>query len=45
MANHAGSEGTVKVGANAVAEIRSFNVDQSGDTIEDTTMGILQEHI
>ena len=39
MANHAGSEGTVKVGANAVAEIRSFNVDQSGDTIEDTTMG------
>ena len=39
MANHAGSEGTVKVGSNAVAEIRSFNVDEAGDTIEDTTMG------
>lgn len=39
MANHTGSEGTVKVGANAVAEIRSFSIETSADTIEDTTMG------
>jgi predicted secreted protein len=39
MATHAGSEGTVKVGANAIAEIRSFSVEQSADTLEDTTMG------
>lgn len=39
MATHAGSEGTVKVGANAIAEIRSFSIEQSADTLEDTTMG------
>jgi lipopolysaccharide biosynthesis protein len=39
MANHTGSEGTVKVGANAVAEIRSFSIDETGDTIEDTALG------
>jgi len=39
MANHTGSEGTVKVGSNAVAEIRSFSIDETGDTIEDTALG------
>jgi hypothetical protein len=39
MANHTGSEGTVRVGANAIAEIRSYSVEQTGDTVEDTTMG------
>lgn len=39
MATHTGSEGTVKVGSNAVAEIRSFSVDMTADTIEDSTMG------
>lgn len=39
MATHTGSEGTVKVGANAVAEIRSFSIEQTADTVEDTTMG------
>jgi len=39
MATHKGSEGTVKVGANAVAEVRSFSISETGDTIEDTTMG------
>lgn len=39
MATHAGSEGTVKVGANAIAEIRSYSLTESADTIEDTTMG------
>lgn len=39
MATHKGSEGTVKVGANAVAEIRSYSLEESADVIEDTSMG------
>ncbi len=39
MATHAGSEGTVKVGSNAIAEIRSFSIEESAETLEDTTMG------
>ncbi len=39
MATHRGSEGTVKSGANAIAEIRSYTITQSADTIEDTVMG------
>jgi len=39
MATHTGSEGTVKVGANAIAEIRSYSVEQTADTVEDTSMG------
>ena len=39
MTTHTGSEGTVKVGANTIAEIRSFSIDETGDTLEDTTMG------
>ena len=39
MATHAGSEGTVKSGANDVAEIRSYSLEETADTIEDTTMG------
>ena len=39
MATHTGSEGTVKVGANTVAEIRSFSISTTADLAEDTTMG------
>jgi len=39
MATHAGSEGTVKSGSNAVAEIRNYTIEESGDTIEDTALG------
>lgn len=39
MATHTGSEGTVKVGSDAIGEIRSFNLEESADTLEDTTMG------
>lgn len=39
MANHKGSEGTVHVGSNAIAEIRSYSLEESCDTIEDSTMG------
>ena len=39
MALHKGSEGTVKVGANAIAEIRSYSIEETSDTLETTTMG------
>jgi len=39
MATHAGSEGIVKVGANTVAEVRSYSLEETGDTIETTSMG------
>lgn len=39
MATHTGSEGTVKVGANTIAEIRSYSIEETSDTAEDTSMG------
>lgn len=39
MATHKGSEGVIKVGANSVAEIRSYSIDETADTLEDTSMG------
>ena len=39
MAVHKGSEGTVHVGTDAVAEIRSYTVDETADVIESTTLG------
>ena len=39
MAVHKGSEGTVKIGANAIAEIRSYSLEESADTLETTSMG------
>lgn len=39
MATHTGSEGTVHVGANAIAEIRSYSIEETADTTEDTSMG------
>lgn len=39
MAIHKGSEGTVKVGSNTIANIRSYSIEESADTLEQTTMG------
>lgn len=39
MATHKGSEGTVKSGANAIAEIRSYTITETADVLEDTTLG------
>ena len=39
MAIHKGSEGTVKVGSNDILEIRSYSIEETADTLEDTTMG------
>lgn len=38
MAVTTGRDGTVKVGANAVAEVRSFSLETTGDTVEATRM-------
>lgn len=40
MATHTGSEGTVRVGpTNSILEIRSYSVEETSDTAEDTSMG------
>lgn len=39
MATLTGNNGTVLVGSDAIAEIRSFSVDETMDTIESTSMG------
>lgn len=39
MATIKGNGGVVKVGSDAIAEIRSFSIDETSDTIEDTAMG------
>ena len=39
MATHTGSQGTVKVGSNAIAELKSWTLDQSQDTVETTKLG------
>jgi hypothetical protein len=39
MATHKGSEGTVKSGANAIAEIRSYTITETADVLEDTSPG------
>lgn len=39
MATFSGSEGVVKAGNNIVGEIRSYSIEESMDTLEDTSMG------
>ena len=39
MATHTGSEGTIKVGSDTVGELRSFSLETTAETIEDTSMG------
>ena len=38
MATHKGSEGTIKVGSNAVAEVTGFSFDETAETIETTAL-------
>lgn len=39
MATHTGSDGTVKIGSDTLGEIRSYTVESTGETIEDSSMG------
>tara|TARA_Y100001972_G_C7542227_1_gene272778 strand:+ start:182 stop:571 length:390 start_codon:yes stop_codon:yes gene_type:complete len=39
MATFAGSGGVVQVGSNAVAEVRSYSIEETMETLEDTSMG------
>ncbi len=38
MANHKGSEGVVKVGSSTIAELKSYSIEESAETIETTTL-------
>jgi hypothetical protein len=39
MATFKGKDGVVKVGSNAIGEVRNFSIEETADTIEDTSMG------
>jgi hypothetical protein len=39
MATYTGNEGIIKIGANAIAEVKSFNIKTSAETVEDTAKG------
>jgi predicted secreted protein len=39
MATHTGSEGLIKVSTTTVGELRSYTLEQTSDTIEDSSMG------
>jgi Phage major tail protein 2. len=39
MATTTGSEGTIKIGTDVVGELRSFSLESTAETIEDTSMG------
>jgi hypothetical protein len=39
MAVHKGSEGIVKIGTDTIAEVKSYSVEESADTVETTSMG------
>lgn len=38
MATHVGTSGVVKVGTDTVAEVIGFNIDETNDTVEDTSL-------
>ena len=38
MATQVGTSGVVKIGANSVAEVTGFTIDESNDTVEDTSL-------
>lgn len=39
MATFTGSDGVILVGSDQVAEVRSYSIDETMDTLEDTAMG------
>ena len=39
MATHAGSEGVVKIGTDTVAEVKSYSIEETADTIETSSLG------
>jgi hypothetical protein len=38
MATHVGTSGVVKVGSDTVAEVTGFSIDETNDTVEDTSL-------
>ena len=39
MATHTGSEGVIKISSTVIGELRSYTLENTSDTIEDTSMG------
>lgn len=39
MATHSGQDGVIKIGAVTVGEVKSFSIEETGETLEDTAQG------
>jgi len=39
MTTYLGQDGVVKIGANSVAEVKSFSIEETGESVEDTAQG------
>lgn len=39
MTTYSGNEGVIQIGANAVAEVKSFSINTHAETVEDTAKG------
>lgn len=39
MATHTGSEGNIKISSTTLGELRSYTIESTSDTIEDTSLG------
>lgn len=39
MANHTGASGTIKIGTDAIAEVRSWSLEEQADTIDCSIIG------
>lgn len=39
MATYTGNEGSIKIGANAIAEVKDFAINTHAETVDDTTKG------
>ena len=44
MATHVGTSGLVKVGGTTVGEVIGFSIDETQDTVEDTSKWITDEN-
>lgn len=38
MGTHAGKEGTVKIGSDTIAEVRDWSIEETGETVDNTTL-------
>lgn len=44
MGNHVGKEGKVKIGSDAIAEVKDWSIETSGDVVDNSSINSLQSN-